>query len=80
MVVNRATARIVASVLRPTCEPSTCAFASCNAAPSTVNVLEPLALELDPDAGAEYGTLRHVARLVRVPSDLDPADLDSATP
>ena len=77
-VLNRATARMVAPLLRPTGETFKRGFAWGNAEPSTVTVIEPLVVEVDADASAEYGPLRHAARLVRVRADLDPVDLDAS--
>lgn len=77
-VVNRAVARTIAPLLRPTGATFTRAFAWGNVAPSTVTVINPLVVEVDADASAEYGALRHAARLVRVRADLDPTELDPA--
>lgn len=75
-VMNRAVARSVQPLLRSTGETFTRAFAWGSAAPSVVTVIEPLVVEVSADAAAEYGTLRHAARLLRVRADLDPRDLD----
>lgn len=75
-VMNRATARTITPLLRPTGATFTRAFAWGATEPSTVTVTEPIVVEVDADASAEHGTLRHGARLVRVRADLDPADLD----
>lgn len=78
-VLSRAITRTVAPLLQPTGETFTRSFVWGNAEPSTVTVIEPLVVEVDADASAEYGTLRHAARLLRVRADLDPAHVDTPT-
>jgi hypothetical protein len=49
-------------------------FAWGSAAPTVVTVIEPFVVEVEADASAQTGVLRHSARLHRARPDLDPVE------
>ncbi len=74
-VLTKSASRSVAPLLRPTGESFERTFAWGAREPSTVTVIEPLVVEVEADASAETGVLRHAARLHRVRPDLDVDEL-----
>jgi len=60
--------------LRPTGGTFERAFAWGSAAPTVVTVIEPFIVEVEADASAQNGVLRHSARLHRARPDLDAAE------
>lgn len=74
-VLSKTVARSVAPLLHPTGETFERTFAWGSAAPTLVTVVTPFVVEVDADASADAGVLRHVARLHRTRPDLDPGEL-----
>lgn len=76
-ILTRSSARMLAPLLRPNGGRFERTFAWGSAEPATVNVIDPLVVEVEVDASAETGVLRHAARLHRARPDLDPLDVAS---
>ena len=74
-VLTKAVARSVAALLRPTGDSFERTFAWGAREPTTVTVIEPLVVEVEADASAATGVLRHAARLHRARPDLDVDEL-----
>ncbi len=68
-VLTRAAAKELVPLLRPTGASFERTFAW-GATPSLVTVVEPFVVEVEADASAEIGVLRHAARLHRARPDL----------
>jgi ATP-dependent DNA ligase len=73
-VLNRAAARSIVPLLRPTGASFERAFVWGSSQPTTVTVIEPFVVEVEADASAGAGVLRHSARLHRARPDLDPTE------
>ncbi|MGO4603651.1 hypothetical protein AB4030_17060 [Terrabacter sp. 2YAF2] len=73
--LSKAVGRSLAPLLHPTGETFERTFAWGSAAPSRVMVVAPFVVEVDADASAAPGVLRHAARLHRTRPDLDPGEL-----
>ncbi len=73
-VLTKAAGRSLIPFLHPTGESFQRTFAWGTAQPTTVTVVESFVVEVEADASAETGVLRHGARLHRVRPDLDPRD------
>ena len=74
-VLSKSVARSVARLLRPTGASFTRSFVWGGHEPSMVTVVEPLVVEVQADASAQAGVLRHAARLVRARPDLRVEDI-----
>jgi ATP-dependent DNA ligase len=72
-VLNKAVSGSLAPLLRPTGDTFVRAFAW-GSSGTSVTVIEPFVVEVQADASAEAGVLRHAAKLVRPRPDLDPAE------
>lgn len=70
-VLSKAAARPIVPLLRPTAETFQRTFAWGSAAPTVVTVIEPFVVEVEADASAQIGVLRHSARLHRARPDLE---------
>ena len=73
-MLGKAAARPILPLLRPTGATFERTFAWGSAAPTVVTVVEPFVVEVEADASAQTGVLRHSARLHRARPDLDPAE------
>lgn len=73
-VLTKAAGRSLIPFLHPTGDSFQRSFAWGTAQPTTVTVIEPFIVEVEADASAETGVLRHTARLHRLRPDLDPDD------
>lgn len=73
-VLTRAAAKSLTSLLRPTGQTIERTFAWGASEPSTVTLTEPFVVEVEADASAETGVLRHAARFHRARPDLDPVE------
>ncbi len=73
-LLSKAAARPIVPLLRPTGATFERTFAWGSTAPSVVTVIEPFLVEVEADASAQTGVLRHSARLHRARPDLDPAE------
>ena len=73
-VLSKAVAKSVVPLLRPTGVTFERTFAWGTAEPTVVTVIEPFVVEVEADASAETGVLRHSARLHRARPDLDPVE------
>lgn len=73
-VLTKAAGRSLIPFLHPTGDTFQRTFAWGTAQPTTVTVIEPFVVEVEADASAENGVLRHAARLHRIRPDLDPGD------
>lgn len=71
-VLSRTAARPIVPLLRPTGATFERTFAWGSSAPTVVTVIEPFIVEVEADASAQTGVLRHSARLHRARPDLDP--------
>lgn len=72
--LSKAAGRALAPLLRPTGETFQRSFAWGSAAPTRVTVVEPFVVEVEADASAADGVLRHAVRLHRARPDIDPAE------
>lgn len=72
----KAAAKSLAPLLRPTGEAFERTFAWGSASPTRVTVVAPFVVEVDADASAAAGVLRHAARLHRSRPDLDPMEVN----
>ncbi|WP_076259475.1 hypothetical protein [Intrasporangium flavum] len=70
----KAVGRSLSPLLHPTGETFERTFAWGSAAPTRVTVVTPFVVEVEADASAAAGVLRHAARLHRARPDLDPAE------
>lgn len=70
----KAVSRSLSPLLHPTGETFERTFAWGSAAPTLVTVVAPFVVEVEADASAAAGVLRHAARLHRARPDLDPAE------
>jgi len=73
--LSRAVGKSLVPLLHPTGETFERTFAWGSAAPTRVTVVAPFVVEVDADASAATGVLRHAARLHRTRPDLDPREL-----
>lgn len=73
-VLARAATKKLLPLLRPTGRTFERTFAWATKEPTTVTVVEPFVVEVEADASATRGVLRHGARLRRARPDLDPAE------
>jgi len=73
--LSKTVGRRIASLLHPTGKTFERTFAWGSAAPTRVTVVAPFVVEVDADASAATGVLRHAARLHRTRPDLDPREL-----
>ena len=71
-VLTTAAAKSLTSLLRPTGRTIERTFAWGSSNPSTVTLIPPFVVEVEADASAETGVLRHAARFHRARPDLDP--------
>ncbi|MGO4598522.1 ATP-dependent DNA ligase [Terrabacter sp. 2RAF25] len=73
--LSKAVGRSLSPLLHPTGEVFERSFAWGSAEPTRVTVVAPFVVEVEADASAAAGVLRHAARLHRARPDLDPAEL-----
>ncbi|MHA3838275.1 ATP-dependent DNA ligase [Terrabacter sp. AAH1] len=73
--LSRAVGRSVAPLLQPTGETFDRTFAWGTSEPSRVTVVAPFVVEVEADASAAAGVIRHAVRLHRLRPDLDPAEI-----
>ncbi|MEP6650936.1 MAG: hypothetical protein ABJA74_13670 [Lapillicoccus sp.] len=73
-VLTKAAGRALIPFLHPNGDSFQRTFAWGTTKPTTVTVIEPFIVEVEADASAETGVLRHAARLHRARPDLDPGD------
>ena len=73
-MLNRALVKSIVRLLRPTGASFERAFAWGSSKPTTVTRIEPFVVEVEADASAQTGVLRHSARLHRARPDLDPVE------
>jgi ATP-dependent DNA ligase len=73
-VLTKTAARGVLPLLRPTGASFERTFAWGAKQPTLVTVVEPFVVEVEADASAQTGVLRHGAKLHRVRPDLDPRE------
>ena len=74
-VLSKAAAKPIVPLLRPTGATLERTFAWGSAAPTVVTVIEPFVVEVEADASAQTGVMRHSARLHRARPDLDPVEV-----
>ena len=74
-VLTKAAVKALLPLLHPTGSTFERTFAWAAKEAATVTVTEPFVVEVDADASATRGLLRHGARLRRPRPDLDPAEL-----
>ena len=73
--LSKAIGRSLSPLLHLTGETFERTLAWGSAAPTSVTVVEPFVVEVEADASAAAGVLRHAVRLHRARPDLDPADM-----
>lgn len=73
-VLTKTAARSVLPLLRPTGANFERTFAWGTKQPTLVTVVEPFVVEVEADASAQRGVLRHSAKLHRVRPDVDPLE------
>ena len=73
-VLSRAAAKAITPLLRPTGAAFERTFAWGSSTPTMVTVIEPFVVEVEADAPADSGVLRHSARLHRARPDVDPLE------
>src|SRR3954470_19837229 len=71
--LSKAVGRSLSPLLNPTGETFERTFAWGSAAPTQMTVVAPFVVEVEGDASAAAGVLRHAVRLHRARPDLDPA-------
>jgi ATP-dependent DNA ligase len=80
-LLTRASIKAITPLLRPTGDSFERTFAWGAKEPTTVTVVEPFVVEVQADASAETGVLRHGAKLHRARPDLDPREaVSTVTP
>ncbi len=72
--LSKAVGRSLSPLLHPTGESFERTFAWGSAEPTKVTAVAPFVVEVEADASAAAGVLRHAARLHRARPDLDPAE------
>jgi len=72
--LSKAVGRSLQPLLHPTGESFERTFAWGSAGPTRVTVVAPFVVEVEADASAAEGVLRHAVRLHRARPDLDPAE------
>lgn len=70
----KAVGRALSPLLHPTGETFERTFAWGSTRPTRVTVIAPFVVEVEADASAAAGVLRHAARLHRARPDVDPAE------